>query len=81
MGEVEVHVLRGVDLELLPVNSSYCWARRGAASQLLNILVGLDGPTGGAVHFREQNLTAVSEEQLTCFRSCDGPQIMAVRLY
>ena len=37
-------------------------------STLLNILGGLDRPTSGTVHYRDQDLTTASERELTWFR-------------
>jgi len=61
MGDVAVHALRGVTLDLLP-------GEFVAKSTLLNILGGLDVPTSGEVHYRDHNLTAASREELTRFR-------------
>ncbi len=69
MGEVEVHALRGVDLKLFPGEFTVLLGPSGSGkSTLLNILGGLDRPTKGTVHYRDQDLTAASDRELTWFR-------------
>jgi putative ABC transport system ATP-binding protein len=68
-GEVEVHALRGVDLDLYEGEMAVLLGPSGSGkSTLLNIIGGLDQATSGTVHFREQELTACSERQLTRYR-------------
>jgi putative ABC transport system ATP-binding protein len=69
MGEVEVHALRGVDLDLYAGEFVVLLGASGSGkSTLLNILGGLDTPTSGEVHYLDHDLTGASEEQLTRFR-------------
>jgi putative ABC transport system ATP-binding protein len=69
MGDVVVHALRGVTLDLLPGEFVVLLGPSGSGkSTLLNILGGLDVPTSGEVHYRDHNLTAASREELTRFR-------------
>ena len=69
MGEVEVHALRGVDLELRPVELVVLLGPSGSGkSTLLNILGGLDVPTAGTVWYRDHELTAADERELTRYR-------------
>lgn len=69
MGDVEVHALRGVTLDLLPGEFVVMLGPSGSGkSTLLNILGGLDVPTSGQVHYRDHNLTDASREELTRFR-------------
>jgi putative ABC transport system ATP-binding protein len=69
MGEVEVHALRSVDLELRAGELVVILGASGSGkSTLLNILGGLDVPTSGTVRFRDHDLTAASDAELTRFR-------------
>jgi putative ABC transport system ATP-binding protein len=69
MGEVEVHALRAVDLDLYRGELVVVLGPSGSGkSTLLNILGGLDVPTAGSVHFFEHDLTAGDERELTRFR-------------
>jgi putative ABC transport system ATP-binding protein len=69
MGEVLVHALRGVDLELFEGEFTVFLGPSGSGkSTLLNILGGLDTPTSGQVLYRELDLTRASERVLTRFR-------------
>ena len=69
MGEVDVHALRGVDLELYTGELMVLLGPSGSGkSTLLNILGGLDTATGGEVFYREQELTHATEQVLTAYR-------------
>jgi len=69
MGEVEVHALRGVDLDLFQSEFVVILGPSGSGkSTLLNILGGLDIPTAGTVRYRDHNLTTADERDLTRFR-------------
>jgi putative ABC transport system ATP-binding protein len=69
MGEVEVHALRDVDLDLVRGELVVLLGPSGSGkSTLLNILGGLDVPTSGSVRFFEHDLTAASEAERTRFR-------------
>ena len=69
MGEVLVHALRGVDLDLIAGEFTVLLGPSGSGkSTLLNILGGLDLPTTGTVRYRETDLTSATERQLTRFR-------------
>jgi putative ABC transport system ATP-binding protein len=68
-GEVEVHALRGVDLELFEGELTVFLGPSGSGkSTLLNILGGLDTPTGGQVFLYDEELTAFSEAARTRYR-------------
>ena len=50
MGEVEVHALRGVDLEIAEGDFTVMLGPSGSGkSTLLNMLGGLDVPSGGSI--------------------------------
>jgi putative ABC transport system ATP-binding protein len=69
MGDVQVHALRGIDLELYESEFIVLLGPSGSGkSTLLNILGGLDVPTAGVVRYREQDLTAATEAALTQYR-------------
>jgi putative ABC transport system ATP-binding protein len=68
-GEVEVHALRGVDLDLYAGELVVLLGASGSGkSTLLNILGGLDRATAGTVRYAGHDLTAASERELTAFR-------------
>jgi putative ABC transport system ATP-binding protein len=69
MGEVDVHALRGVDVELFEREFVVLLGASGSGkSTLLNILGGLDVPTSGSVFYRGEDLTRADEHQLTEYR-------------
>jgi putative ABC transport system ATP-binding protein len=69
MGEVDVHALRGVDLELFEGEFAVLLGPSGSGkSTLLNIIGGLDVPTSGTVRYRDQDLTSYDDATLTKYR-------------
>lgn len=69
MGDVDVHALRGVDLNLHAGELVVLLGASGSGkSTLLNILGGLDVPSGGTVVYRDHDLTAATERELTRYR-------------
>ncbi len=69
MGEVDVHALRGVDLELYEGEFAVLLGPSGSGkSTLLNIIGGLDVPSSGTVNYRGQYLTAYDDGTLTRYR-------------
>ena len=69
MGEVEVHALRGVDLDLYEGEFIVLLGPSGSGkSTLLNILGGLDVPTAGTVTYRGRDLTSDDDALLTSYR-------------
>lgn len=68
-GQAAVHALRGVDLEIPSGEIVVLLGPSGSGkSTLLNILGGLDRPTDGTAHFLDQELTGMSDAQLTRYR-------------
>ena len=69
MGEVQVHALQGVDLDLFQGEFIVVVGPSGSGkSTRLNILGGLDAPTSGEVRFRDHDLVAAGERALTKYR-------------
>jgi putative ABC transport system ATP-binding protein len=68
-GQSAVHALRGVDIDLHEGDFLVLLGPSGSGkSTLLNILGGLDRPTAGTLHYRDTELTASSDRELTAFR-------------
>jgi putative ABC transport system ATP-binding protein len=68
-GDVEVHALRGVDLDIERGEFIVLLGASGSGkSTLLNILGGLDVPTSGEVTFDGQRLDGAGEAALTRYR-------------
>ena len=69
MGEVQVHALRGVDLDLFAGEMMVMLGPSGSGkSTILNILGGLDRATGGTVLYRNFDITRATERELTQYR-------------
>jgi putative ABC transport system ATP-binding protein len=69
MGQVEVHALRGVDLDLYAGELVVLLGASGSGkSTLVNILGGLDTATAGKVLYRGQDLTRANDAELTAYR-------------
>lgn len=68
-GDVEVQALRGADMELFEGEMAVLLGPSGSGkSTLLNIMGGIDKATSGTVMFRDEDLTACSERELTRYR-------------
>ncbi|HEX6052743.1 MAG TPA: ABC transporter ATP-binding protein [Gemmatimonadaceae bacterium] len=69
MGDVKVHALRDVDLDLYERELLVLLGASGSGkSTLLNILGGLDVPTSGSVWYRDRELSGADEATLTRYR-------------
>ena len=68
-GEVEVRALDGVDMELYEGEMAMLLGPSGSGkSTFVNIVGGLDRAISGSVHFKDFELTAMRERQLTRYR-------------
>ncbi len=69
MGEVEVRVLRGVDLDIHAGELLIILGESGSGkSTLMNMIGGIDQPTSGSIVFNGQDITTLAERDLTRFR-------------
>ncbi len=69
MGEVKVPVLRGVDLDIYPNELLIILGESGSGkSTLLNMIGGIDQPTNGQITFEDNDITRLTESELTRFR-------------
>ncbi|MBW7470209.1 ABC transporter ATP-binding protein [Marinobacter sp. M216] len=69
LGEVQVHALRGVDLDLYAGELVVMLGASGSGkSTLVNILGGLDVPTSGEVRYRDVDLNNAGDRELTHYR-------------
>jgi lipoprotein-releasing system ATP-binding protein len=65
-----LEVLKGIDLDIFTGEALCIMGSSGAGkSTLLHILGALDKPTSGAVEFRSQNLSTMSDDKLSEFRN------------
>ena len=68
-GETQVHVLRGVNLDVREGEFLVILGESGCGkSTLLNIIGGMDQPTSGSVIFDGKDYANASDEELTAFR-------------
>jgi putative ABC transport system ATP-binding protein len=68
-GEVEVHALRGLDLDVWTGEVVVLLGPSGSGkSTLLNIIGGLDQATSGSVFFKDLELTRFDDRALTAYR-------------
>lgn len=69
MGEVTVHALRGVDLEIYEGEFLVMLGPSGSGkSTLLNVIGGMDTPTSGHIKLRDADIADFSARQLTAYR-------------
>lgn len=69
VGEVDVHALRGVTLDLAAGEFVVLLGASGSGkSTLLNILGGLERPTQGEMRYRDHTLSRATDRELTRYR-------------
>lgn len=69
MGEVEVPVLRGVNLEIFRGELTVVLGASGSGkSTLLNMIGGVDRPSSGQILFDNQDVATYNDKQLTRYR-------------
>lgn len=69
VGEVEVHVLRGVDLDIYEGELLIIQGESGSGkSTLMNMIGGIDRPTQGTITFNGQDITDFGDRRITQFR-------------
>jgi lipoprotein-releasing system ATP-binding protein len=66
----ELHILRGINLEIEPGDLIFVIGRSGSGkSTLLHLLGGLDRPTDGKIEFKGEDLNLFNEESLAEYRN------------
>jgi putative ABC transport system ATP-binding protein len=69
MGELEVPVLHGIDLDIPTGELSVVLGASGSGkSTLLNLIGGIDRPSSGDIFFKDKNLVHFSDAELTEYR-------------
>jgi len=69
MGEVTVHALRGIDMEMYEGELLFLLGPSGSGkSTLLNLIGGMDSPTSGRIMLRDTDIAHFNERQLTAYR-------------
>jgi len=67
--EVEVNVLRGVDLKIYEGEFLIIFGESGSGkTTLMNIIGGIDQPSSGTIHFDGKDIAALSDYELTQHR-------------
>lgn len=69
VGEIAVHVLRGVDLDIFAGELLIIQGESGSGkSTLLNMIGGIDQPSQGTISFEGQDISKLGDRRLTAFR-------------
>ncbi len=69
VGEVDVHVLRGVNLDIYTNELLIIQGESGSGkSTLMNMIGGIDRPTQGTITFEGRDITSLEDRRITRFR-------------
>lgn len=69
VGEIAVHVLRGIDLDIFAGELLIIQGESGSGkSTLLNMIGGIDQPSQGTISFEGQDISKLGDRRLTAFR-------------
>jgi len=69
MGEVQVPVLHGINLEIFKGEITVILGASGSGkTTLMNIIGGIEHPTEGEIWFEKKNLTKLNDKKLTLYR-------------
>ena len=69
VGEVDVHVLRGVNLDIYAQELLIIQGESGSGkSTLMNMIGGIDRPTKGKITFEGKDITSLGDRRITKFR-------------
>lgn len=69
VGEIAVHVLRGVDLDIYAGELLIIQGESGSGkSTLMNMIGGIDQPSQGTISFEGQDISKLGDSRLTIFR-------------
>ena len=70
LGQVCVHALRGITLQIKRGESVAVWGPSGSGkSSLMNLIGLLDAPDAGAIHFDGENINTYTDDELADFRN------------
>lgn len=69
VGEIDVHVLRGVNLDIFHKELLIIKGESGSGkSTLMNMIGGIDTPTQGTINFKGTNINELGDQEITRFR-------------
>lgn len=69
VGEIDVHVLRGVNLDVYAGELLIIKGESGSGkSTLMNMIGGIDQPTKGSITFKGEDITLLEDQMITRFR-------------
>lgn len=69
VGEIDVHVLRGVNLDIYQKELLIIKGESGSGkSTLMNMIGGIDTPTQGTINFNGTNINELGDQEITRFR-------------